>query len=277
MVKVEGSSNLVFEKRTSLETPVNSYSRVARVVEDYLQQFVSPSADLMSTLREKMKNFETDINYDTFGPAFARLYWLRNYWKAAYCFENLVNLNFVHNVTVLGAGAGADTVALLTALYDHSSSRHVKINLIDRSAIQLDMAQKLVSLTTKTLGGGIQIKVERKKIDVKKWIPNSDEVDLVLISHLLTENPRDIDSIMKKAFDTVRPTGSIVVIERERDPVWQNAKDAMLKIGVQTADVGVEKSKLQILLQRVGTDGKRFANMTPKYVIATVAAHKIFN
>lgn len=245
------------------------YARVACRIEPLLH-FIDadpPSNTSTDTLKETIKNFGTSIDYDRYGQAFIKLYWLRNYWKALYCFKHEMNLENVKRVVVLGSGSGADTVALLAAVHQQYPERILHATLVDKSQKQLDLASQFIAHAESEFTNSA-LKVNFKKQEIKDWTPQQNSSDLVVLSHVLTENPQDIERILKKVHAAITDNGSICIIERERDPIWIQAREILQDMNMNVHDSKVKPDLLKKLLMPLGAESVEYADITPHYIIA---------
>jgi SAM-dependent methyltransferase len=243
------------------------YLQLARIVKHYLH-LSHPSPSSVDDLRRQIVDCRMDINYDRLAEEFAEAYWLRNYWKAVYFFE----YEFKHppinleRVSVLGAGSAADTLAFMIWLDQKLlSPGSTSITLIDRSRKQLDLARKLITQTSDLFHH--RFNIIYKHLDIRRWRPIPDRTDLIILSHFLTENPDEINNLLSKAKIALCSPGQIVVIERERDPVWKQAKSILSNLGITVYDTGLNKyyfSRLRPHLNQV----------SPHYVDGILSAPK---
>ena len=251
---------------------------VATSVSDLLATWPRP-ADEISALCSSLTQGEVP-DYSVEALHFALAYWVRNFWKAAYFFgyefrspSLLLNRFLVADgcleVLVLGAGSGADTVACMAWLDETLPLQRIKLTLLDRSPEQLALARSILDRALSVLNRA-RFEINYLVSDLDDWNPMADSIDLILMGHVLTENPRFVEQLVVKTVSVLKPRGDLIMIERLRDPIWLAARDSYALRGVTTHDVKLDAKFSQLIpaLPSEQTD------MTPSYVKASMPSNK---
>ena len=238
------------------------------------------SIEDIATIRQSVRN-GTPIDFSKDGPAFASAFWERNFWKAISFFGfEFVNPSILTqrrlisdssiDVTVLGAGSGADAVACLCWLDEEFPLHRVTMTLIDQYQEQLDLARNVITTAQRFLDQtNVDVRYSCQRLD--QWTPQPVSTDIILMSHLLTENVMGKNELIAKVSAALRPRGDVILIERERDPVWTAARHEFAMNGITTHDVGLCDEKFRAL---VPTLAKTETDITPHFVRGSVPANK---
>jgi len=256
--------------------------RIATAIRDYLQTHADIPAAKISALRLSMKA-DVALNYDLDALPFASAFWERNFWKAVYFFfYEYVKPSMLGNrllvpgsgvdVTVLGAGSAADTVACLLWLDHELPLQRITLTLIDQSALQLELARNIIDIAKRFLDQA-EFDIRYAHLRASEWNPATDSIDMVLMGHFLTENGREKDAMVVKTVAALKPRGDVIIIERQRDPVWQWARQRLALNGVTTHEVGLSEEKF---LQIVPALPETEMDITPLYVRGSVPENKTF-
>jgi hypothetical protein len=259
--------------------PPAIYSKVAAIAKrefkiDNLSG--SGSATERFQLQRTIREIGSPIDYDRFSDTFVRLYWLRNYWKAVYFFEyEYVHKKFVPqglgppSVTVvsLGAGSASDTAACMAWLNEHLPlGSSVSLELVDESENQMRLARRLVRALVPTL---VKVRWNVRFVvkELNRWRPASHAADIILMSHVLTENQDQFRMICNKTIEALKYKGDIVIIERERDQTWRHAIRYFTNAAVSVYDARINRKEkyLHNVLQ------SHDIPITPHYIKATTA------
>lgn len=220
-------------------------------------------------------------DYEQDALLFAAAYWERNFWKALYYFRyeyirpailsvRLPAPGSSIDIVVLGAGSAADTVACLCWLDEVAPLRRITIELIDQSRQQLELArgiiERVLSLTVRP-----QFDIKYRNMRASEWSPSADSTDLILMGHFLTENKDEKEALLLKVMTALKPRGDMLIIERQRDPVWRWARDTLALNGVTTHEVGLSAEKFALFAP--GIPDKE-ADITPLFVRGSVPENK---
>lgn len=253
---------------------------VAKSVREYLQKQPNQNVEDATTLKLAiMAGGVPDYERDSL--AFAAAYWERNFWKAVYffCYE-YVRPSMLANplllpgksvdVVVLGAGSAADTVACLLWLDCELPLQKVTVTLVDQSRSQLALARSVIERAKASLGQA-DFDIRYLNVDASDWNPGANSADLILMGHFLTENPDDKEALVAKTVAALKPRGDLLIIERQRDPVWRWARQRLALCGVTTHDVDISDEKFKLLAPWLPATE---ADITPLYVRGNVPANK---
>lgn len=242
------------------------------------------NADETDILKAKIVRCDQDINYDRFAGDFAKKYWLRNYWKAVHFFEHeyvpkypVLDDDFSNDiflrVVVWGAGSAADVAAFMVWANERFPLKVISITLIDRSNRQLDLAKNLLDEA-----GGILEKaifcISYQRSDVRAWDPEHDSTDLIIMSHFLTENDRELCKLLRKAKLALRRRGEVIIIERERDAVWKKAAALFANMGISVYDTDLSAEKISRLHPILKMEN--LEDITPHYIKANLPERKFY-
>lgn len=249
-------------------------------VRECLQRGPDCSPVEMSALRASIRS-DVPLDYDKVSLPFAQSFWERNFWKAVYFFEYeyvrpamLANRLLIPgssiDVTILGTGSAADAVACLCWLDDNLPLQKVIVTLIDQNRRQLELAREIIGVARLFLAQA-EFDVRYVQMSASQWTPSPNSTDLILMSHFLTENSNEIEVTLKKCIASLRPRGDVVVIERQRDPVWQWSRHRLGMNGVTTHDVGLSKEKFSLFASVLP---QTELDMAPFYVRGSVPENK---
>ena len=202
--------------------PSQPVLEVARCLEQFVGELRHQVSDeQLWRVRARLKNGAV-IDHDRDAIAFSCAFLLINYWKAAYALACALP-GPVRRVTDLGSGSGAMALATLTYLYDlgPAAPQQVHLRLVDRSATQLEVAERAIDHVRKELKGP-EAEITYDVCDVRDFDPvaEEDRADLVTACHLFTENPDDIDRIGDVAAAATAAHGTTLIIEPHDDVVW---------------------------------------------------------
>ena len=196
-----------------------------------LQRFVErlPPVGLPHNVREELLRGGC-IDYDRHGPAFAREYLLRNYFKARYVLAACA-IQLPMSIIDIGCGSGAFIAAALVHLDQMNRSWEspdrprprtttIRIVLVDQSSVQLELAASLLEWLRPALCTvGFELEVHRADITAADAQEFQGSYDLALISHVATENTERLKVFLSYALGTLAPGGEAMLIERWDDPV----------------------------------------------------------
>jgi SAM-dependent methyltransferase len=255
-------------------------TEIVKAVKEVLSKKGASSESERESLRECMRTGQV-IDFDRSALTFAHTYWERNFWKAAYFFsreyvnpsllaKHVSHLEVPLQFVVLGAGSAADTVACLAWLDQAKPLQKVVVTLIEKSRAQLSLAREIVQAATRCLS---QISCEVRYVHARlsEWQPATNSVDLILLSHVLTEVPQEAEALVQKTVSALRPRGDVLLIERERDPIWQRTRAQLALNGITTHDVGLSADKFPEFAQNLLPSEM---DMTPSYVRGSVPENK---
>lgn len=262
------------------------YLKIARVVEKYIDKNL-PSQNLQKkTLKTIYKSGDpASVNYNHFAFEFAELYWLRNYWKAVYLFEyeyslkeSLKNKLAVNSkplrILSLGAGPASDIVALMIWLSLHGNllGTKVSITLMDMRSKQLALAKNIINEVLPYLEN-VEFEFTYERAEIENWRPGRNSADIILMGHFLTANLITLPAILRKVKYAVAGDGDILIMERERDPVWRAAVEELFNLGLAPYSTGLSDDKFHHMLESL-PDSIVDENITPHYVKTRVPANK---
>jgi hypothetical protein len=114
--------------------------------------------------------------------------------------------------------------------------------LIDRCRSQLELAGQLLD---DALGDLTGLRIDRQVIELTigpnelGWRDAVTAADLVVVSHLLTENAGHASKIVTEIAPTLAPHGTALVVEREDDPVWT-------RLGLETRNLCYPDAELAL-------------------------------
>jgi SAM-dependent methyltransferase len=168
------------------------------------------------------------IDYERLGLAFLWLYHFENAAKVQLACREIPMPLQVH-VLDAGCGSGASTVGLVSYLIDESCAKSARIDLVDRSATQLDIFNHTTGrylrerlshhATFHTLHEDI-CHFLQSKASVKNY-------DVILASNVLGElTPSNRRRTLRRMCDILAPGGSVLVIERKRTRIIESVRDA---------------------------------------------------
>src|SRR5258706_1409340 len=264
----------------TLVPETNMYLKVAHTISDLLSGLSSKSSIEIKNLFKSTSRLDLNLDYDKFSDSFTKEYWLRNYWKAVYFFEyesHPITIDLgrqsVIEILVLGAGSAAYTIACMVWLSKTSKTkRKISITLADRSQKQLELARRLINRVKNEIGN-VNFDINYKKVDIKNWSLTANSVDLVLMSHFLTENPEELGSLLENVKLAVREKAQVIIIERQKDKIWQKTRSVFMDMGIPVFDMKIYKDNL-INLFSLEDDKSDLLTMTPHYVLARLPEDK---
>lgn len=265
----------------NFEIKENKYLKVAHIVNKLLSRLSTQSTAEIRNIIKNVSTSDANIDFDKFSNSFAKEYWLRNYWKSVYFFEyeslpiaiDLIRQSKIE-ILVLGAGSASDTIACMVWLSKTlKTNRKISITLVDRSQKQLDLASKLINNIRKEVSN-INFNINYKKLEIKDWDLTPNSIDLVLMSHFLTENYQGTNNILEKVRLVVRERAQVVIIERQKDRTWKKAKDTLNNMGIPVLDMKTYKKDLISLLSPLDDEKDDLLTMTPHYVLARLPENK---
>lgn len=201
--------------------------------------------DDLARLQQQLREGEAP-DYDESSIAFAQAYHLINYWK---CFAAL-NASAPPTTTRLldlGCGSGAATAAALVYLATQGTRGPIEIQILDRSQAQLDLAEKLLGSLHGLLP--FDYRLQALRIDLQYGQPSLEpRGGLALVAHVLTENLDNVESIFELAAGLTASDGTVLVLERPDDPVW----DRMAKY---LSDSPLNSTTGEVSVKKCGPDG----------------------
>jgi len=251
---------------------------IADAVRASLARVRMTDAEVESLRQSVRTNALTDYEQDA--HRFAAAYWERNFWKAAYFFgyeyrrpsvmSRLLDAGPTVHAVVLGAGSAADAVACLAWLDSEYPLQAVTVTLVDQSRQQLELARGIIGIACGFLQRAVfDIRYEQRRAG--EWSLEPDSADLVLMSHFLTENRSEKEALVASVIAALKPRGDLIIIERERDPIWRDVRDRLALNGVTTHDVKPATEKFDLLAPALPD---AHADMTPAYVRGQVPENK---
>lgn len=242
--------------------------KIIREVEPILDKLECEPENLSEILGKFRENEAVD--YDILGPAFSKLYWQRNFWKAFYFFEYEYTIDHLRehkfiNVLVPGAGSGADTIAFLAYVNKNLPGLKIRLEFIDQSHVQLKIAKKLIN--------SIRPYLKNISFDITYTANHFEEsnlggrvYDLIIMSHFLTENSIIAQHFINITHHNLSNNGDLIVIERLKDPVWKKSIEAIANKGVT---VYSSKLKSEYINKMASRYCKVKTDMSPFYVRAS--------
>lgn len=167
------------------------------------------------------------IDYEMYSGAFAYSYFLSNFWKAFRVVSSGPS-SLPRRVLDAGGGSGAALLATLAWLDTVAAPDvwSVQAVLVDRSGRQGALAAQLVEAACPALEH-LRIDFRFRADDLLERSAWEDDVDLVLLSHVLTENAPNVATFLRHAADSLRADGSMVVLERIDDDIWASIDEVL--------------------------------------------------
>jgi len=172
------------------------------------------------------RNFDTHgpIDYDDFAGTFTHRFFLANYWKTALALQ-AAGLPAPSTVVDLGSGSGAATAATLAWMHTTAAlPTRVQAVLVDRSARQLAIARDLIANAMEVLPG-LSVEVSTLEATIRPqeaaWRLVASGADLIVASHLLTENIDQAPALVDTLIGSMAPSARLLITERPDDEVWQ--------------------------------------------------------
>jgi SAM-dependent methyltransferase len=181
------------------------------VQEHYLQTVTSTQLEL---LRARVRADEP-VDYEREGEVFAAAFLGVNYWKAA---TALIEARPRHPQRIVDLGAGAGSAGLAALAYAGALRPGVPVfvDFVDSSPGQLQVAQAVLYVLQEQTP--LQASFTFSEEDAVCWArAHGDYADLLLASHLLTENRREIGSFAQWIPRALSANGHLMVIERGDD------------------------------------------------------------
>jgi SAM-dependent methyltransferase len=226
------AQNIAIEAARASDSP-DRFTAVALWARDRLNDLVPPagsSAQHAYLKRVFSQATSAGIDYERHAGAFARSFFLINYWKTVVALREQVSQPF-ERVIDLGCGSGATTLAALAWLSQQPRASRCEVVLVDRSRAQLALAQELIARAVAELGlPATEISV------IEADLAGSSEVslegDLVLLGHLLTENRSQVKPVLDRARQMTSAGGHILALERDDDEVWGEVQEVLGKIAL---------------------------------------------
>jgi len=173
-------------------------------------------------------------------------YFLANFWKAAFCFEDQPPA-VARRVIDAGSGSGATAFAYLAWLESHVAQCPWKIEvvLIDRSSAQIRLARQLFE-QLRSQFRRLNLTLKLQQLDLEAWKPNENEVDLILFGHVLTENRSHIQSFLEKALRATEDNGMIYIIEDIDDDVWHILERSVRRLALPVSEGVIKNQTLRL-------------------------------
>jgi SAM-dependent methyltransferase len=194
----------------------------------------------LSVLRRSFEGIE-QIDYDELGESFAYRYFLANYWKVGLALRD-ARLRPPSTVIDLGSGSGAATAAILSWIYSkEATQKPVEVILVDRSPKQLALARDLLASVAASLPGlSLVISTLESEITPNEiaWRSVASAADLVVASHLLTENADCAPALLERLLRSMATDSDLLVVERPDDKVWSRLPQGAAR-AVQASDEGL--------------------------------------
>lgn len=223
--------------------------------------FESPGSQV-SILQDRF-NSNAPVDYDAFARTFAHRYHLRNYWKTIFALRD-ADPPPPSTVLDLGAGSGAATAAALAWSYSKQQPpMQMRVVLLDRSEHQLAIARELLTGVAERLPGlSLEVTALKRSLSVsgRGWAEELCNADLVIASHLLTENIDDASTLYRKMRRSLTGSARLLVLERADDPVWS----LLPTQGVRTFHVPDRELLLSRFSARGGNGG-----ISARYLLTT--------
>jgi hypothetical protein len=177
-------------------------------------------AELVELQRQLRANEAPDYDVAAFG--FASTYHDLNFRKVLAALEEAAP-GPVARIVDLGTGSAAAAAAALVHLTRYDLQL-VEVELIDNSKVQLDLAGAIVEALRPQLP--FKLEVTAVTADVTFGDLADDTPALVLVSHVLTENPQGhVTQLLERAQRHGGPGGAVLVIERSDDWAWPIVAD----------------------------------------------------
>jgi len=141
-----------------------------------------------------------------------------NYWKAFYALSAAAP-DPPATIIDLGSGAGSAASAAIAYYCDRGNlpEADLQVVLVDRSRSQLELAVSAVAATVNCLKVDVNVSVVHRE-STDYYQPSS--ADLVIASHVITENRGAEDKFFTAAESLVKPGGCLLLMERPDDPAW---------------------------------------------------------
>jgi len=222
----------------------NIFHKVANRVKEYLIDFsYSIENNKIEKLISSYKKLPcSKINYDKFSMEFNYIYFLVNYWKGAKIAIDEATI-VPKKILDLGSGSGAMALSYLSWIHHKigASNSYVNIELIlvDENVYQLNYAKKIFKLV-EPLFTNIRCNITFQNCEVKDYLKNDNSFDIILLSHLLTENYKSVTDIFHELENLLDLRGEIIIVERIKDPVWYSIGEALRDLFL-TSTIGSKK------------------------------------
>jgi SAM-dependent methyltransferase len=176
------------------------------------------------------------LDYDVHGNAFAAAFLRVNFRKA---FTALAEARpqWPLRIGDIGAGAGSAGIAAVAYASALRPGAPLELYLVDCDAGQLARAERVLGALRGVMPDEVMVQLVRD--DIQSWVTrNTDGFDLVLASHVLTENVPDAAKHMSSLPEVLAPSGNLLIIERADDGVG-----AILQHAASAAAVPLERRR----------------------------------
>lgn len=219
-------------------------------------------------------------DYDQYATPFAKAYFLENFLKAASIFLQ-DSSPYVRSIIDAGCGSGSAALAYLAVLeqsFSNDEVWHLNVIMVDRSKEQLELAKRLFELVQGEFKH-LHITVQFfPPIDLLDWQPKENIADRLFFSHVLTENPSNIQILLEKALLALSSNSKIYVIERtkEKDPIWDSVEEVVSQLALPAKyglnQVASDHIKLGNLWQFPQITNK--PKLMPRYLVLSIPEQK---
>jgi SAM-dependent methyltransferase len=160
------------------------------------------------------------LDYDRHAAAFACAFHMVNYRKVLTALR-AARPPRTADIIDLGCGSGAGAAAAIAYFAAHGGiDGSIHVSLLDRSRAQLDFASDAVARAARAVGADAKLQRLLDQLPTQGPAENLHRAGLVLAAHVLTENAGRETEILDAARRIARPEGSILIVERPDDPVW---------------------------------------------------------
>jgi SAM-dependent methyltransferase len=217
------------------------YIEVARRIEAFVQELIdqretSPQ-DIADLRRELKRDATVQIDYEHSAATFAGAFLLNNFWKVSAAMQH-TRPQLKNRVLDLGTGSAAAALASLAYIAAQPAPHHRQpdVILVDRSQAQLELASTALKYASPPLDIGAVSLIEA---DLYNLAEDRDHLqsDLVLLSHVLTENAHKVQPLMELAASLTTSGGTILVVERPDDDLWPEVQGHLVSAMPISCDV----------------------------------------
>lgn len=240
--KCSGHNHFTADRLAPKSMDIEMYYDILLQLEGAITSYLKELVHKRRSIEGELTFFQTcfslsdcsQIDYDEKGDAFAYHYFINNFWKTAAAIIN-ENQPICRRLIDAGCGSGASTIAYLGCL--EASLRNldeewtIEIHLIDRSETQLSLAKEILEQVTPHLTH-LRVKPRFSQVDLKQWNPDYEWAELLLLGHVLNEDPNIVNCVLEKAVHAVKASGTIFILERVNDTVWNNVHKQLKRVAL---------------------------------------------